>query len=113
MGLSMFNGNWRGFCPQGLKQFDCSSQDPDIKYKKYSIFLIREQLVGGTSWKDKGGVTWGDMGGTQGHLIKIGKTIIEIEWIFKGANKFFTIDLSNQYESTLLSCWFRMVLQST
>jgi hypothetical protein len=33
------------FVPKDAKQFDRSSQDPNLKYKKYSILLIREQLV--------------------------------------------------------------------
>jgi hypothetical protein len=33
------------FIPKGIKQFDCSSQDLDIEYKKYSVLLIQEQQV--------------------------------------------------------------------
>ncbi len=33
------------FVPSGIEQFDHSSQDPNLEYKKYSILLFKEQLV--------------------------------------------------------------------
>ncbi len=33
------------FVPKGTKQFDCSSQDFNLEYKKYPILLIWEQPI--------------------------------------------------------------------
>jgi hypothetical protein len=35
----------RDFIPKGLEQFGCSSQDPNLEYKKYLVLLFREQPV--------------------------------------------------------------------
>ncbi len=33
------------FVPKGVEQFGYSSKDLDIEYNKYSVLLIREQLI--------------------------------------------------------------------
>jgi hypothetical protein len=33
------------FVPKGVEEFNCSSQDLDLEYKKYSMLLFQEQLV--------------------------------------------------------------------
>jgi hypothetical protein len=38
----MIKGN---FVPKGVKQFNHSSQDPDLEYNKYSMLLFLEQPV--------------------------------------------------------------------
>jgi hypothetical protein len=35
----------KDFVPKGVEQLDCSSQDIDLEYKKYSILLIGKQLI--------------------------------------------------------------------
>jgi hypothetical protein len=35
----------RDFVLKGLEQFGCSSQDPNLEYKKYLVLLFQEQPV--------------------------------------------------------------------